>query len=61
MAFISETIPKWIYKRDHNGSLAGYAVQKFNKIPVQLLAKHGLNLNVPPISDMPINDMPQYC
>ena len=62
MAFVSETIPKWLYKRDNNGSIAGYASQKFNKIKVELLAQHSLNLNVTPLKEMKQNGtLPDYC
>lgn len=45
LAFISETIPKWIWTNDHNRSISGYAMSKFNEIEVKELGKHGLDVN----------------
>jgi len=57
MAFISDTIPKWIYKRDNGGRLEGYAQKKFNKISVDLLNQNGLRLEQIPAN----NAIPQFC
>ena len=57
MAFISDTIPKWLYKKDNGGTLQGYAETKFNKISVQLLSQNGLRLDQIPDSD----SIPEYC
>ena len=48
VAFISEYIPKWLWARDHDGSMKGYAMSKFNEIDVEHLKQNGLRHDVLP-------------
>ena len=47
ITLVSEAIPKWLYKRDNNDDISGYAMSKMNNISVQLLHDHGLEEPVP--------------
>ena len=49
VAFVSEYIPKWLWAKDHNGSMKGYAMSKFNVINVEYLKdKSGLRHDLLP-------------
>ena len=39
LTLVTEAVPKWLYRRDHNGSLSGYAASQYNKIDVAILGK----------------------